>query len=150
MERTTLQRGGLSVRDYGGGGRPLVLIHGPGFSQKSWANLIAALGGRHRIITFDQRGHGASTQSWDYSWSSFVGHREALCRPACPAQYLLATEEGPGPAGPPAQAARHATAERAVTLNPSVRVQRIDAGHAMARARARELAKAVMEMEPKS
>jgi pimeloyl-ACP methyl ester carboxylesterase len=80
MKRTTLQRGDarLSVRDYGGGGRPLVLIHGLGFSQKSWANLVAALGDRYRVITYDQRGHGASTQSSDYSWSSFVGDLEAL------------------------------------------------------------------------
>jgi pimeloyl-ACP methyl ester carboxylesterase len=253
MKRTTLQRGDarLSVRDYGGGGRPLVLIHGLGFSQKSWANLVAALGDRYRVITYDQRGHGASTQSSDYSWSSFVGDLEALtselalanftlvghslgagvaldvasdtggCRAvtmidgafpvelplpdtsqlhriqhnplfpilrsvarlrnrgpsmspldaltvaeeyrvqfadweralgrlACPAHYLLATEEGPGPNGPPAQAARHATAERAVTLNPFLRVQWIDAGHAMARTRAHEVAKAVMELEPRS
>ena len=253
MKRTTLQRGDarLSIRDYGGDGRPHVLIHGLGFGQKSWTNLIAALGDRYRIITYDQRGHGASTQSSDYSWSSFVGDLEALiselalnnfvlvghslgaglaldvasqtsecravtmidgafpvelpppdtsqferiqhnplypvlrsvarlrnrglsmslvdalavaekyrvqfanweqalCRLACPAQYLLATEEVPGPNGPPAQAARHTTAERAVTLNPLVKVQWIDAGHAMARTHPHEVAKAVMELEPKS
>ena len=253
MKRTRLQRGDarLSIRDYGGDGSPLVLIHGLGLGQKSWANLIAALGDRYRIITYDQRGHGASTQSSDYSWSSFVGDLEALiselaltkfalvghslgagvaldvasetsgcravtmidgafpvelpppdtsqldrvqhhplypilrsvarlrnrglsmslvdaltvaeeyrvqfanweqalCRLACPAQYLLATEEVPGPNGPPAQAARRATAELAVTLNPLVEVHWIDAGHAMARTHPHEVAKAVMELEPKS
>jgi pimeloyl-ACP methyl ester carboxylesterase len=80
MKRTTLQRGDarLSVRDSGGDHSPLVLIHGLGSSQKSWAKLIAALGDRYRIITYDQRGHGASTRSTDYSWSSFVGDLEAL------------------------------------------------------------------------
>src|ERR1700684_1822518 len=80
MKRTTLQRGDarLSVRDSGGDRSPLVLIHGLDSSQKSWAELIAALGDRYRFITYDLRGHGASTQSSDYSWSSFVGDLEAL------------------------------------------------------------------------
>lgn len=74
MKRTTLQRGDarLSIRDYGGGGITLVLIHGLGGSQKSWANLIAALGDDYRIITYDQRGHGASTRSW-----TIRGHRSS-------------------------------------------------------------------------
>jgi esterase len=251
MKRTTLQHGDarLSVRDSGADRSPLVLVHGLGLSQKSWANLITALGDRYRIITYDQRGHGASTKSSDYSWSSFVGDLEALiselaltnftlvghslgaavalvvasqtseCRavtmvdgafpvellppdtgqldrvrhnplypvrrslarlrnrglsmsladaltvadeywvqfPAreqalcsldCPAQYLLATREPPGPNGPPNQAARRATAELAVTLNPLVKVQWIDAGHGMMRTHPHEVAKAVMELDP--
>jgi pimeloyl-ACP methyl ester carboxylesterase len=253
MKRTRLERGDarLSIRDYGGDGSPLVLIHGLGLGQKSWANLIAALGDRYRIITYDQRGHGSSTQSSDYSWSSFVGDvealiselaltdftlvghslgagvaldvasetsrcravtmidgafpvelpppntsqldrvqhhplypilrsvarlrnrglsmslvdaltvaeeyraqfanwKQALCNLACPAQYLLATEDVPGPNGPPAQAARRATAELAVTLNPLVEVHWIDAGHAMARTHPHEVARAVMELELES
>jgi pimeloyl-ACP methyl ester carboxylesterase len=80
MRRTTLQRGDarLSVRDSGGDRSPLVLIHGLDSSHKAWAELIAALGDRYRIISYDQRGHGASSQSSDYSWSSFVGDLEAL------------------------------------------------------------------------
>jgi pimeloyl-ACP methyl ester carboxylesterase len=252
MKRTTLQRGDarLSVRDYGGDGSSLVLIHGLGLSQKSWTNLIAALDDRYRFITYDQRGHGASTQSSDYSWSSFVGDLEALigelalanyalvghslgagvaldvasrtsecravtmidgafpiempppdtsqidriqhnllypilsgvarvrnrglsisladalsvaeeyrvqcaqweqalCTLACPAQYLLAIAQTPGPNGQAAQAARNATAERAVVLNPLVQVHWIDAGHGMARTHPHEVAKAVTELEPK-
>jgi len=251
MKRTTLQRGDarLSIRDYGGDGSPLVMIHGLGLSQKSWTNLIAALGDRYRFITYDQRGHGASTQSSDYSWSSFVedlealigelalanyalvGHslgagvaldvasrarecravtmidgafpvempppdtsqidriqhnplypilrgvarvrnrglsmslvdalsvaeeyrvqcaqwEQALCTLACPAQYLLAIEQTPGPNGQAAQAARNATAERAGALNPLVQVHWIDAGHGMARTHAHEVAKVVRELEP--
>jgi pimeloyl-ACP methyl ester carboxylesterase len=253
MKRTTLQRGDarLSIRDYGGDGAPLVLIHGLGASQKAWANLIAALDDRYRIITYDQRGHGASTRSSDYSWSLFVGDLEALvselaltkfslvghslgvgvalevasqtsaCRAVtmidgafsvelpppdtsqidrvqhsplypiwrrlgrlrsrglsmslvdalavaeeyraqfanweqalcgldCRAQYLLAAVEAPAPNGPPTQAARRATAELAVTLNPLVEVHWIDAGHAMARTHPQEVAKSVMELQLKS
>lgn len=68
----------LSVRDYGGDGDPLVLIHGLGASQKSWRRLITQLGDRYRIITYDQRGHGGSSQSSDYSWFSFVSDLDAL------------------------------------------------------------------------
>jgi pimeloyl-ACP methyl ester carboxylesterase len=68
----------LSVRDYGGNGEPLVLIHGLGASQKSWRRLITELGDRYRIITYDQRGHGGSGHSSDYSWLSFVGDLEEL------------------------------------------------------------------------
>src|SRR5665213_597055 len=91
MKQTTLQRGDarLSVRDDGGDGSPLVMIHGLGLSQKSWTNLIAALGNRYRFITYDQRGHGASTQSSDYSWSSFVGDLEALISELALTNYAL-------------------------------------------------------------
>jgi pimeloyl-ACP methyl ester carboxylesterase len=253
MKRTTLQRGDarLSVRDYGGDGIPLVLIHGLGSSQKFWAKLIAALSDRYRIITYDQRGHGASARSSDYSWPSFVGDlgalvsefalanfalvghslgagvalevasqrsacravtmidgafpvelprpdtsqldrirhnplypiprsvarlrklglsmslvdaltvaeeywvqfanwEQALCSLDCPAQYLFAAKEAPGPNGPPTQAARRATAELSVTLNPLVEVHWIDAGHAMARGHPQEVAKSVMELQLKS
>lgn len=253
MKRTTLQRGDarLSVRDSGGDRTPLVLIHGLDSSHKSWGELVAALGDRFRIISYDQRGHGASSQSSDYSWSAFVADLEALisglaltdftlvgqslgagvalivasrtdaCRAltmidggfpaelpppaashldqarddplhlirhslarlrkrglsmspaealtfaedyrgrfasfaqalsslACPAQYLLAANDAPGPNAEPTQAARRATAELAGTLNPLVKVQWIAAGHAMMRTHPREVAKAVMDLEPKS
>jgi pimeloyl-ACP methyl ester carboxylesterase len=82
--------------------------------------------------------------------AQFANWKQALCNLACPAQYLLATEEVPGPNGPPAQAARRATAELAVTLNPLVEVHWIDAGHAMARTHPHEVARAVMELELES
>src|SRR5262245_60751212 len=38
----------------------LVLIHGHPFSWAYWRSLIAALGGRYRIIAIDQKGYGQS------------------------------------------------------------------------------------------
>lgn len=251
MKRTTLQRGDarLAVRDSGADRSPLVLIHGLDASHKSWAKLVAALGDRYRIISYDQRGHGASSRASDYSWPSFVGDLEALinalaltdftlvgqslgagvalivasrttaCRAltmidggfpaelpppatghldevrrnpldlarrrlarlrkkglsmsaaealtfaedyrgrfpafeqalrhlACPAQYLLAADDAPGPNARLTQAARRATADVAVTLNPLVEVRWIDAGHAMMLTHPRQVAQAVLELDP--
>jgi pimeloyl-ACP methyl ester carboxylesterase len=78
--RTTLVRGDarLAVRDTGGVGPALVLIHGLGGRQSQWRSVAAELGDRFRIVTYDQRGHGASTTSADYRWSTLVGDLEAL------------------------------------------------------------------------
>jgi hypothetical protein len=48
------------------------------------------------------------------------------------------------------QAARRATAERAIALNPLLTVQWIDAEHEMAFTHPHNVAKAVTELEPKS
>jgi pimeloyl-ACP methyl ester carboxylesterase len=45
-----------------GEGFPIVLIHGLAGDHQAWAPQIAALRGRHRVIAFDNRGAGKSTQ----------------------------------------------------------------------------------------
>jgi pimeloyl-ACP methyl ester carboxylesterase len=62
----------LSVRDWGGGATPMVLIHGLGGNQREWDVAGVKLARQFRIITFDQRGHGASSRSSDYSWNTRV------------------------------------------------------------------------------
>jgi 3-oxoadipate enol-lactonase len=42
------------------GGPPVVLVHGFPFSQEMWTPQVSALGQRHRVITYDVRGHGKS------------------------------------------------------------------------------------------
>src|SRR6266511_2873714 len=61
----------LSVRDSGAQGRPLLLIHGLGLTQRSWARVAGRLTKRFRVVTYDQRGHGASSPARDYSPSAF-------------------------------------------------------------------------------
>jgi pimeloyl-ACP methyl ester carboxylesterase len=68
----------LSVRDWGGGGAPMVLVHGLGGNQREWDDVAAELAGQFRIVTFDQRGHGESSRSADYSWATRVGDLAAL------------------------------------------------------------------------
>jgi pimeloyl-ACP methyl ester carboxylesterase len=57
----------LMVRDSGGAGRPVVLIHGLGFGQRSWDQVAPRLSTHLRVVTYDQRGHGASDAASDYS-----------------------------------------------------------------------------------
>jgi pimeloyl-ACP methyl ester carboxylesterase len=62
----------LAVRDSGGEGKPVVLVHGLGFGQHSWDRVASRLiTGGLRVVTYDQRGHGASGTSDDYSPSAF-------------------------------------------------------------------------------
>lgn len=68
----------LSVRDWGGDGTPMVLIHGLGGNQREWDAAGVKLARQFRIVTFDQRGHGASSRSSDYSWKTRVDDLVAL------------------------------------------------------------------------
>ena len=68
----------LSVRDWGGSGTPMILIHGLRGNQRDWDVPGVKLARQFRIITFDQRGHGASSPSTDYSWKTRVDDLAAL------------------------------------------------------------------------
>ena len=60
----------LHVDDFGGGGRPVVLIHGWPLSGESWKNQVPALvDAGYRVITYDRRGFGRSDKpktGYDY------------------------------------------------------------------------------------
>jgi esterase len=76
----TLVRDGarLSVRDWGGNGPAVLLVHGLTGSQRMWRVLAPLLAERHRVVTYDQRCHGRSSGSANYSWSAFVDDLEAV------------------------------------------------------------------------
>ncbi|MEO7262746.1 MAG: alpha/beta hydrolase [Jatrophihabitantaceae bacterium] len=63
-----------------GAGKPVVLIHGWPLSGRSWENQIPALvAGGHRVITYDRRGFGASSQPWTgYDYDTFAADLDAL------------------------------------------------------------------------
>jgi pimeloyl-ACP methyl ester carboxylesterase len=48
----------IHVRDSGGSGQPMILIHGSNASLHAWEPLEAQLGNDYRIITMDMPGHG--------------------------------------------------------------------------------------------
>lgn len=78
----TLPRGDarLAVRDSGGHLAPVVLVHGLGGSQLAFKRVVALLSDRARVITYDQRGHGASTISdrGDYSFPALIADLRAV------------------------------------------------------------------------
>jgi len=63
-----------------GAGRPVVLIHGWPLSGRSWENQVPALiGAGYRVIAYDRRGFGKSSQPWDgYDYDTFAADLDAL------------------------------------------------------------------------
>jgi pimeloyl-ACP methyl ester carboxylesterase len=53
----------LAYEDSGGSGEPVVLVHGLWGDHHQWDNVKTRLSGAYRVITYDRRGHGASTLS---------------------------------------------------------------------------------------
>jgi len=65
-----------------GAGKPVVLIHGWPLSGRSWENQVPALvGAGFRVLTYDRRGFGASSQPWNgYDYDTFAADVDALLR----------------------------------------------------------------------
>ncbi|MBV9928614.1 MAG: alpha/beta hydrolase [Acidobacteria bacterium] len=63
-----------------GTGRPVVLIHGWPLSGRSWEKQVPALvDGGFRVITYDRRGFGRSSQPWGgYDYDTFAADLRAL------------------------------------------------------------------------
>jgi pimeloyl-ACP methyl ester carboxylesterase len=58
----------LAVRDFGGAGRPVVLLHGLGRTLIDWSVIAPILSTNMRAVAFDLRGHGRSGEgrwTWD-------------------------------------------------------------------------------------
>ncbi|MFB6438489.1 alpha/beta fold hydrolase [Streptomyces sp. NPDC056411] len=50
----------LAVRDYGGAGTAVLLLHGAGRTLADWARVAPLLAAGHRVLAMDLRGHGRS------------------------------------------------------------------------------------------
>ena len=63
-----------------GAGRPVVLIHGWPLSGRSWENQVPALiDAGYRVITYDRRGFGRSSQPWNgYDYDTFAADLHTL------------------------------------------------------------------------
>ncbi|MEQ7805712.1 alpha/beta hydrolase [Priestia megaterium] len=63
-----------------GTGKPVVLIHGWPLSGRSWEYQVPALiEAGHRVITYDRRGFGKSSQPWDgYDYDTFAADLHQL------------------------------------------------------------------------
>ncbi len=62
----------LSYLDFGGGGNPLLALHGHYGCARMFAGLAEALGDKWRVIALDQRGHGWSDHPGDYSRTAYI------------------------------------------------------------------------------
>ena len=69
----------LHYEDHGSG-KPVVLIHGWPLSGRSWENQVPALiEAGYRVITYDRRGFGDSSQPWDgYDYDTFAADLNTL------------------------------------------------------------------------
>jgi len=65
-----------------GAGRPVVLIHGWPLSGRSWEAQVAPLvEAGHRVVTYDRRGFGQSSQPWTgYDYDTLAADLDALLR----------------------------------------------------------------------
>jgi len=73
--------GTVTYAQFGGGqGRPVILIHGWPLSSRSWeAQIPALIADGRRVITYDRRGFGKSTQTWDgYDYDTFADDLDAV------------------------------------------------------------------------
>ncbi|GAC1547340.1 MAG: bromoperoxidase [Herpetosiphon sp.] len=63
-----------------GSGKPVVLIHGWPLSGRSWEHQVPALiNAGHRVITYDRRGFGWSSQPWNgYDYDTFAADLHKL------------------------------------------------------------------------
>lgn len=63
-----------------GSGKPVVLIHGWPLSGRSWENQVPALiDAGYRVITYDRRGFGNSSQPWNgYDYDTFAADLNQL------------------------------------------------------------------------
>ncbi|MCP3799299.1 alpha/beta hydrolase [Allokutzneria sp. A3M-2-11 16] len=62
----------IAARDFGGGGSPVVLLHGLGGSKENWSAFAPMIATRHRVVAPDLRGHGDSGDApWD--WEGVIG-----------------------------------------------------------------------------
>ena len=69
----------LHYQDHGSG-KPVVLIHGWPLSGRSWeAQVPALVAAGHRVITYDRRGFGQSSQPWSgYDYDTFTADLHSL------------------------------------------------------------------------
>ena len=68
----------LHYLDWGGTGRPLILLHGLASSCRIWDFMAPLLADRFHIFALDQRGHGLSDKPGSYTFAEVTGDLAAF------------------------------------------------------------------------
>jgi len=68
----------LHYIDWGGSGRPLILLHGLASSARIWDFTAPLLSERFRVLALDQRGHGLSDMPGSYTFDDVTGDLAAF------------------------------------------------------------------------
>ncbi|HVE94031.1 MAG TPA: alpha/beta hydrolase [Acidimicrobiales bacterium] len=70
----------IAWHDLGGSGPDLLLAHATGFCAAVWEPIARHLTDRFRVVTFDERGHGASGRApgGNYEWHGFASDALAV------------------------------------------------------------------------
>lgn len=68
----------LAYIDYGGNGRPIVALHGHFGRARYYERLANALNDEWRVVALEQRGHGWSAHSPEYSRAGYLGDIDLL------------------------------------------------------------------------
>jgi pimeloyl-ACP methyl ester carboxylesterase len=79
MHDLTVESAGvpLAVRDFGGTGKAVVLLHGLGRTLVDWSVMAPLVRPHFRTVAFDLRGHGQSGDG-PWSWEQSVADIEAV------------------------------------------------------------------------
>ena len=67
MGKCTVGNVDLEIHEWGAGDPPLLLVHGFTGSSLDWTDNVADLSADRRVVAYDQRGHGDSTNTGDPS-----------------------------------------------------------------------------------
>jgi pimeloyl-ACP methyl ester carboxylesterase len=67
----------IAVRDFGGEGRSLLLVHGAGGNLAGLPDLAEALAAEHRVVALDLRGHGRSGDG-PWEWDAVLADLDAV------------------------------------------------------------------------
>ncbi|MET9019289.1 alpha/beta hydrolase [Actinopolymorpha sp. NPDC004070] len=67
----------IAVRDFGGSGRPLLLLHGAGANLAAWTSFAPLLTPDFRVVAPDLRGHGRSGDG-PWTWTDALADVEAV------------------------------------------------------------------------
>lgn len=67
----------IAVRDHGGDGMPVVLLHGAGGNLLAWETLAPRMTGSYRVLAVDLRGHGRSGDG-PWEWEAVLDDLEVV------------------------------------------------------------------------